>query len=62
MVLTSCSLGFHCQPLSLCELLAHFRQCLGQLLRRCHGHSTQQLHYHVTMYGSEGGSKYLSDS
>ena len=35
-VIDSCSLGFRCQSLSFSELLAHFCQCLGQLLHRCH--------------------------
>ena len=38
--LNSCSLGFRCQSLSFSELLAHFRQCLGQL--RCHIRSARQ--------------------
>ena len=40
----SCSLGFCCQSLSFSELLAHFRQFLGQLLHRRHVRSPRQVH------------------
>ena len=39
----SCSLGFCCQSLSFSEMLTHFRQCLGQLLHRCHVRSARQV-------------------
>ena len=59
-------LGFHCQPLRLCELLTHFRQFLGQLFRRCHGHSTQELthwlRYYVAVYKFDDDSSHFSDS